>query len=106
MTTSITAKSVITLICQIRIRKIGDSTFLLPITNTSVVSSSFYKINEVGELVVKKLDSATAITGGIILEELTAYISEYVPSVNHDILMADISSFIVQLSNYGFVEVT
>lgn len=105
MNTSISARSVLKLTCQIRIRKIGDGTFLLPITNTSVASSSFYKINEVGELIVKKLHSV-ASTGGLIFEDLVVYVSEHVVGVNPDILKADIESFIVQLSTYGFIEVT
>ena len=102
MNTSITPKSVIKLTCEIRIRKIGI--FLLPITNASVSSGSFYKINEIGELIVKKLYSVPA-SDGVIFEDLMAYISEYAIGVNLDILKADIASFIVQLSCYGFTEV-
>ena len=104
MNTSITPKSVIKLTCEIRIRKIGDGIFLLPITNASVSSGSFYKITEIGELIVKKLYSVPA-SDGVIFEDLMAYISEYAIGVNRDILKADIASFIVQLSCYGFTEV-
>lgn len=72
--------------------------------NASVSSGSFYKINEIGELIVKKLYSVPA-SDGVIFEDLMAYISEYAIGVNRDILKADIASFIVQLSCYGFTEV-
>lgn len=104
MNTSIAPKSVIKLTCEIRIRKIDDGIFLLPITNTSVSSGSFYKINEIGELIVKKICS-TSDTDGVIFEDLITYISENAMGVDHDILKADITSFIVQLSSYGFTEV-
>ena len=73
-------------------------------SNASVSSGSFYKINEIGELIVKKLYSVPA-SDGVIFEDLMAYISEYAIGVNRDILKADIASFIVQLSCYGFTEV-
>ena len=103
MNTHITAEEKIMLTCEICIRKIGEKTFLLPLSNSFVLTGCFFEINNVAEFVIKKIQESTP--NGIKFHDLTKHISCLTSYVDGNILQGDIGKFVIQLYQYGLVEI-
>lgn len=103
MITSFKPNDRMRLTCEIRIRKIGDDIFLIPITNTVVSGRGFYKLNKCGELIVKRIELDGVI--GISFENLLDYLFDIFRDKKRDTVSEDVVSFLILIQEYGLLEV-
>ena len=86
---------------DVRIRNIGDEVFLLPL---GTAGSTFYKMNQSGEMVMCLLMSYPLNTG-VPYETLLHHMKSTYPAVDESTLKCDLEAFVIQLKEVGLIEI-